>query len=942
VSTDLDINVENRTDSGSGHAWAGANHVMWNCSTYSRMVMHDPPTDADNWTIGCIAGEGITGVGRRATEPLGLVESEGTHIEDIPSLYQAQLEDRLGAGTASTGQPFPGFEVDPTDDTNMLTISSAVAGNEAEHHGIIRIAEHSFDGDKQTRWSSETSVQEAWIEYTLDGTYEIYQLNLQLFNSWIRTYPLKIEVDGTTVFNGTSQLTNEFGWNHFSFAPVSGSKVKISMTANNSFGNADLCMHETKIYGSNEGLSLYQLTVNSGSGAGNYVDGSNVAIAAYNAPDGMVFDQWTGDTAAIADIYAESTIVTIPDSNIQVTATYHGFYNVTVNSGAGGGMYAPRAEVVITADEAPDGQIFDQWTGNIEAVANIYSPFTSLTMPAADVQVTPVYKDPVALAAVADAYVRGADYADLNYGSEPVIEIKNQPAVLAEDREGYVKFDLTSIPGTVSRAVLQMYVNTNTGGTRHICSFVEDDAWTETGITYNNRPAAGISLDNQGVPIGGYWIEFDVSDQVQAEKQGDGFISFQISDSRENVYVTYDSREGTNAPVISYGAPGGSNNYTITASAGENGSVSPGGDFTLTEGSDQTFYFTPDTFYEIEDVLVDGSSVGAVSSYTFTNVTGDHTISVSFAEIVTHTITASAGPYGSITPVGNITVIEGADQSFTITAQEGARIADVLVDGASVGAVSSYTFTNVTANHTIAASFEEITYTITATAGENGSITPMGNVKVEEGMNQTFFISADRGYVIEDVLVDGASVGAQSRYTFSDVMADHTISVSFAQVNHTITASAGPNGSITPTGTVTVAYGSDQTFAVSADPGYMIEDVLVDGASVGALSSYTFTNVQADHAISASFVSDPTNVPGGRTQANTSIKIFPNPTNGAINIIGIDARAHVRIFDILGKQLMHIEVNSNALLDLSQLEEGMYLIEVNDNRTCVIERLVKH
>jgi hypothetical protein len=250
VYTDLDINVENRTDSGSGHAWAGANHVMWNCSTYSRMVIHDPPTDADNWAIGCIAREGITGVGRRATEPLGLVESDGTHIADIPILYRAQLDDRLGAGTASTGNPFPGFTGDQTYYPNELTIASAVAGNEAEHHGITRIAEDSYDNDVQTRWASETSVSEAWIEYTLNGTYNIYQVKLQLFNSWIRSYPLKIEVDGKTVFTGTSQLTEELEWNNFSFSPVSGSKVKISMTANNSFGNASLCMHETKIYGS--------------------------------------------------------------------------------------------------------------------------------------------------------------------------------------------------------------------------------------------------------------------------------------------------------------------------------------------------------------------------------------------------------------------------------------------------------------------------------------------------------------------------------------------------------------------------------------------------------------------------------------------------------------------------------------------------------------------
>jgi len=70
-----------------------------------------------------------------------------------------------------------------------------------------------------------------------------------------------------------------------------------------------------------------------------------------------------------------------------------------------------------------------------------------------------------------------------------------------------------------------------------------------------------------------------------------------------------------------------------------------------------------------------------------------------------YTITATAGEGGSITPAGAVSVKEGASQTFAIAAQEGYAIADVLVDGQSVGAVDSYTFENVTANHTIAAVF---------------------------------------------------------------------------------------------------------------------------------------------------------------------------------------------------------------------------------------------
>ena len=73
-----------------------------------------------------------------------------------------------------------------------------------------------------------------------------------------------------------------------------------------------------------------------------------------------------------------------------------------------------------------------------------------------------------------------------------------------------------------------------------------------------------------------------------------------------------------------------------------------------------------------------------------------------------YTVTASAGAGGSIAPVGATTVAHGASQAYTITPDSGYQIASVLVDGVSVGAPSTYTFTNVSANHTIAASFAAI------------------------------------------------------------------------------------------------------------------------------------------------------------------------------------------------------------------------------------------
>lgn len=73
----------------------------------------------------------------------------------------------------------------------------------------------------------------------------------------------------------------------------------------------------------------------------------------------------------------------------------------------------------------------------------------------------------------------------------------------------------------------------------------------------------------------------------------------------------------------------------------------------------------------------------------------------------TYTITASAGTGGTIDPSGKVSVTAGSSKTFTIAAADGYEIADVLVDGKSVGAVSTYTFEKVSANHTISASFEK-------------------------------------------------------------------------------------------------------------------------------------------------------------------------------------------------------------------------------------------
>lgn len=292
----------------------------------------------------------------------------------------------------------------------------------------------------------------------------------------------------------------------------------------------------------------------------------------------------------------------------------------------------------------------------------------------------------------------------------------------------------------------------------------------------------------------------------------------------------------------------------ITASAGTGGAISPTGTVNVTSGNNQSFTITPDACYNISDVLVDGASVGAVSTYQFTNVTADHTIAASFSIKGPYAITASAGANGTISPAGTTNVTCGANQAYTITANSGYGVSDVLVDGVSQGAITSYTFTNVTAPHTISATFIA-KYNLVASAGANGSISPSGTTQVNSGANQTYNFTPASCYEVSDVLVDGVSQGAISSYTFTNVTANHTISASFAiKGPYAIVASAGANGSISPAGTTNVTCGANQAYTITANSGYAVSDVLVDGVSQGAITSYTFTNVTAPHTISVSFV----------------------------------------------------------------------------------------
>ncbi len=153
-----------------------------------------------------------------------------------------------------------------------------------------------------------------------------------------------------------------------------------------------------------------------------------------------------------------------------------------------------------------------------------------------------------ALVPEADAFVRDGSFSSDNFGSDSRLIVKND--ALGFKRESYLRFDLSSVQGTITSASLEMTVE-NSGSpssTDMRLRFVSDDSWSESGITWLNKPGATTTLDTQ--QGNGSTMSFDVTQQAEVERLGDGKLSLRFQSTNEgNFSVSYNSREVSTASL---------------------------------------------------------------------------------------------------------------------------------------------------------------------------------------------------------------------------------------------------------------------------------------------------------------------------------------------------------------------------------------------------------
>lgn len=365
-------------------------------------------------------------------------------------------------------------------------------------------------------------------------------------------------------------------------------------------------------------------------------------------------------------------------------------------------------------------------------------------------------------------------------------------------------------------------------------------------------------------PDGGYRLD---SLEVDGTSVASGVGSYILSDVRADmtVHAVFERSSGP-------GPTPQPDRYTVTASASEGGSISPSGSTTVYGGGSVTFTITPDEEHALSRLLVDGEPVTvAGNTYTLRDIRADHTVHAVFEESEspepeTHMVTITSTANGTVTPSGTVEVGDGEDLTLTIVPDDGYRLGSLTVDGTSVASdMGTYTLRDITTDHTVHAAFVEVpvvSHTVTATASVGGSISPSGTIIVEEGQNLTFTITADSGYRLSGLTVDGDSVEPlDGTYTLENVTSDHTVHAEFeripAPVTHTVTISHTGNGTVAPTGSVVVGDGEDLTITMAPDEGHHIASVLVDGVPVEAEDGrYTLENITADRTVRVSFEKD--------------------------------------------------------------------------------------
>ncbi len=233
----------------------------------------------------------------------------------------------------------------------------------------------------QSTDSKGSSISDTFTVSILDPTLPTYMLVLNYGAESDTGY----YNSGATVNVSAKRLTNK------KFKEWIGSIENIT-DGSKSDSTIVITMPSTNITLTATYTQLYILLVENGSNSGLYEKDTEVTVIAENKI-GESFTYWSGDVGNISDSLNDTITVTIPDSNITITANYLKHTQLTVENGSGSGFYKQDTSITIIANEASLGQVFEKWIGSTEYLSDSLNDTTIITIPDTSVYLKAVYKN---------------------------------------------------------------------------------------------------------------------------------------------------------------------------------------------------------------------------------------------------------------------------------------------------------------------------------------------------------------------------------------------------------------------------------------------------------------------------------------------------------------------------------------------------------------------
>ena len=317
--------------------------------------------------------------------------------------------------------------------------------------------------------------------------------------------------------------------------------------------------------------------------------------------------------------------------------------------------------------------------------------------------------------------------------------------------------------------------------------------------------------------------------------------------------------------------------YAVTPSSGANGTISPSSVQNINKGASTIFTLTPSAGYS---ALVGGTCGGTLAGniYTTNAINGPCTVIASFSS-ASFAVTPSAGANGLISPSTVQTVTQGATTVFTVAPSANFTAA---VGGTCGGTLSGLTYTTnpIVAACTVAATFVRNSYTVTPSAGANGTISPATAQTVLNGNTKTFTITPITGY---SAIVGGTCGGALTgtSYVTNQISGNCSVIVTFASTSPKYVSTSGNdatgNGSIgTPWKTIAKGIStlvSGETLIVR--PGvYSGLQNFISNVPSGVASKYTTITAELPMQV--------------RIQSLTTLGVSDNQLNLSGNYIKVD------------------------------------------------------